>query len=190
MIALRLGARALNIAWGGTHQHWKYVPRSRSLEIVELYTDYDECRLEIKGRIHTKFLSPDTTYAVYFVFKTDADDNHAYRFEHIPVMVSVFANSEGLANNYNHHGVVFNKFYLKAASGDSGRSLRRDPDELPEERVDGWMEIEMGIFHFDSSAKAAAEQMVLEMTLNEVQGIGWKSGLIVRGIELWPLIDT
>uniref|UniRef100_A0A803L919 F-box domain-containing protein n=1 Tax=Chenopodium quinoa TaxID=63459 RepID=A0A803L919_CHEQI len=157
----RLGARALNIAWGGTHQHWKYVPRSRSLEIVELYTDYDECRLEIKGRIHTKFLSPDTTYAVYFVFKTDADDNHAYRFEHIP-----------------------------AASGDSGRSLRRDPDELPEERVDGWMEIEMGIFHFDSSAKAAAEQMVLEMTLNEVQGIGWKSGLIVRGIELWPLIDT
>ncbi|XP_021761672.1 putative F-box protein PP2-B12 [Chenopodium quinoa] len=182
-----LGARALEIAWGGTPQHWKYVPESRSLEIVELYTDYDECCLEIKGRIHTKFLSPDTTYAMYFVFKTDADDNHAYRFEHIPVMVSVFANSEeGLSKHYNHHRAVFKKFYLKA----SGRSLCRHPDELPEERADGWMEIEMGIFQVDSSVEAADEQMVLEMTLNEVQGIGWKSGLIVRGIELWPLIHT
>ncbi|XP_021850974.2 putative F-box protein PP2-B12 isoform X1 [Spinacia oleracea] len=180
-----LGARALKIAWEGTPQrcNWKYVPESRFLEIVEPQTDYDVCCLEIKGRIHTKLLSPDTTYGVYFVYKTD--NEHAYRFEHVPFIVSLTeVDEEDLSKNDYFRMLSVKKFYLKTSSG-----LHRKWEELPDEREDGWMEIEMGMYKVGSLVKGTDQRVILELTLKEVQCIGWKSGLIVQGIELLSLLD-
>lgn len=155
----------------------------RFLEIVEPQTDYDVCCLEIKGRIHTKLLSPDTTYGVYFVYKTD--NEHAYRFEHVPFIVSLTeVDEEDLSKNDYFRMLSVKKFYLKTSSG-----LHRKWEELPDEREDGWMEIEMGMYKVGSLVKGTDQRVILELTLKEVQCIGWKSGLIVQGIELLSLLD-
>ncbi|KAG8072876.1 hypothetical protein GUJ93_ZPchr0006g41000 [Zizania palustris] len=63
-----LSARALYIAWGDTPQYWRWIPltNSRFAEGAKLKS---VCWLEIRGKINTKMLSPNSTYAAYMVFK-------------------------------------------------------------------------------------------------------------------------
>ncbi|KAL5212364.1 hypothetical protein ABZP36_023211 [Zizania latifolia] len=69
-----LSARALYIAWGDTPQYWRWIPltNSRFAEGAKLKS---VCWLEIRGKINTKMLSPNSTYAAYMVFKI-ADDSY------------------------------------------------------------------------------------------------------------------
>ncbi|XP_021736503.1 putative F-box protein PP2-B12 [Chenopodium quinoa] len=168
-----LGARALMITWGGTPQYWSWsaVPESRFPEATVLK---NVCWLDIKGKMHTKVLSPKTTYGAYFVFKMDVDNHQG--FEDTPVNVSISeVTEEGLPTQ--HYTVVVKQFYLEAPS------VRR-PEELPVTRGDGWMEIEMGRYQVGADAD---QGVVLEMSLREVEELNWKRGLIVHGIELRPL---
>lgn len=172
-----LGARALMITWGGTPQYWSWsaVPESRFPEAAVLE---NVCWLDIKGKMHTKVLSPKTTYGAYFVFKMDVDNHQG--FEYTPVNVSISeVTEEGLPTQ--DYTVVVKKFYLKEPSV---RRLSRRPEELPVTRGDGWMEIEMGRYQVGADAD---QGVVLEMSLRQVEDLNWKRGLIVHGIELRPL---
>lgn len=58
----------------------------------------------------------------------------------------------------------------------------RDNDyEHPNERGDGWMEVELGEFFYNGGQEGE-----LEISVLEVKGGNWKGGLIVQGIEIRP----
>ncbi|KAM7474180.1 hypothetical protein LguiB_021423 [Lonicera macranthoides] len=52
---------------------------------------------------------------------------------------------------------------------------------IPEEREDGWMEIELGEFFSNERDKE------VKMRLMEVKGLQLKGGLIIEGIEVRPI---
>ncbi|XP_059665667.1 F-box protein At2g02240-like [Cornus florida] len=155
-----LAARDLSIIWGDTPRFWKwdFLQESRFTEVAELV---NVCWLEIRGKIDTRMLSPDTTYAAHLVFKLTPE---MYGFEHRPV--------EGWV------GV--------GGRGGETRTVYLDPlgensDQYPKEREDGWFEIELGEF-FNRSG----EDGKLEVCLQELKSGMWKGGLIVEGIEIRP----
>lgn len=176
-----LGARTLKIAWIDNSQYWTWQTQleSRFPEVAELQS---VCWLDIKGTIHTKLLSSNTTYGAYFVFKKI--DNYSNGFLYTPVKTYVLEIDEqgSLPGDDNdNHGVIVNRFYLEASED---TSLLRRLEELPVERDDGWMEIEMG----RCDVKATTDQtVVLEMKLEEIEHLNWKQGIVVQGIELRPL---
>lgn len=141
----------------------------------------DVCWLDISGKFHVKFLSPNTTYGAYFVFKMDVNNHRG--FDNTPMNVFISeADEHGLSRQRDI--VVFKRFYLKAPTV---RRRSRKPKELPTEREDGWMEVEMGRYHHIGVDEGAHEGMVLLMTLRQIDELHWKSGLVVQGIELRPL---
>ncbi|XP_021850976.1 putative F-box protein PP2-B12 [Spinacia oleracea] len=172
-----LGARMLTITWGDTPEYWSWesIPESRFPEVAQLNS---VCWLNIKGILPTKFLSHNTTYGVYFVFRKIDD---FYGFD-IPVMTSVFeVDGEGLSNGID----IVNHYYLEEPEDDESPTSR---DELPVERGDGWLEVEMGKYRVGFGGEGVVdEKAVLEMSLKEVEELNWKGGIVVQGIELRPL---
>ncbi|XP_059448942.1 putative F-box protein PP2-B12 [Corylus avellana] len=163
-----LGARELHIVWSNTTQYWKWVssaespvlPQSRFSEVALLLK---VCWFDIRGRIETNILSPNTTYGAYFVY-TIADS--FYELHH-PVRVSVRLENEN-EGNATHA-------YLQpdTPEGQDGR--------LPRRREDRWLEIEIGEF-FNGQVDSVAD-----MHLLGTDGYIWKSGVVVHGrIELRP----
>ncbi|ESQ33085.1 hypothetical protein EUTSA_v10005433mg [Eutrema salsugineum] len=73
------------ITWGNSPQHWQWIsiPESRFEKIAELL---DGCWLNIRAGMHTRYLSPETLYSVYIVFKTK---NGCTGLEDVPVEVGV-----------------------------------------------------------------------------------------------------
>uniref|UniRef100_A0A5B7BDD5 Putative F-box protein PP2-B10-like n=1 Tax=Davidia involucrata TaxID=16924 RepID=A0A5B7BDD5_DAVIN len=188
-----LAARDLTIVWGDTPKFWRWIslPESRFTEVAVLI---DVCWLEICGKIKTCMLSPDTTYAAYLVFKSTAG---AYGFQYQPV--------EGSVGTSGGKGET-RTFYLVPDGGQGQRhrnqliprriglfnrafnmlrqqvSVPRESNgQNPKERGDGWMEVELGEY-----VNKGGEDGELKMSLMEVKGGGWKSGLIVQGIEIRP----
>ncbi|PIA36199.1 hypothetical protein AQUCO_03400246v1 [Aquilegia coerulea] len=157
-----IAAKELFIVWGDTPQYWTWQSQSdsRFAEVAQLV---NVCWLEIKGTIKTQLLSPKTTYAAYIVVKF-ADD--AYGLDRHPAEVLVGFVGEG--GNASDHIVLLD-------------SERASGGQFPSDRGDGWMEVELGEFYNDQG-----EDGEVQMTLREVQGGHWKSGLIVQGIELRP----
>ncbi|KAK9747917.1 hypothetical protein RND81_02G023100 [Saponaria officinalis] len=175
-----LGARALSIIWGSSPEYWiwKSIPESRFPECAVLEV---ACWLDIKGKIHTTLLSPNTTYGVYFVFNFKVDSG-VTGFGHAPVKVSVSELGEDGSPIDDRHTPEIKSFYLTSPNDRSkGRSL----GELPVVRSDGLMEIEMGTYRVDVDNKG--QNVVLEMSLREIEILHGKSGLVVHGIELRPL---
>ncbi|KAM3742731.1 hypothetical protein ACB098_07G090300 [Castanea mollissima] len=194
-----LSPKDLIIVWIDTPAYWRWtsLPHTRFPEVAELIK---VCWLEIRGRINTCILSPATLYAAYLVFKTTTG---SYGFESQPIEVEV-----GLVGGEIHKQTVYLDAYggrrlryqiVPRRIGVFNRPLRRIPglqapqpqpkenEELngpkyPKERVDGWLEIELGEF-FNRSEKDNGE---LEMSVLEVNGGNWKGGLIVQGIEIRP----
>uniref|UniRef100_A0A803L922 C2 domain-containing protein n=1 Tax=Chenopodium quinoa TaxID=63459 RepID=A0A803L922_CHEQI len=178
-----LGARMLMISWGDTPAYWswRFIPESRFPETAQLNS---VCWLDIKGRIPIKFLSSDTTYGVYFVFQKVV---HSFAGFYGPVKASVLEfDQEEQSKSNEDHSVVANDYYLGEQEFDEP-TCWLDGDELPVERGDGWMEIEMGRYDVGSGVEAFDERVVLEMALMEVEDLRWKSGVLVQGIELRPL---
>ncbi|XP_047159429.1 F-box protein PP2-B10-like [Vigna umbellata] len=159
-----LAARALSIVWGGTEQYWNWTtdPDSRFPEVAELR---DVCWLEIRGVFNTLTLSPDTQYAAYFVFK--------------------MINPSGFRNRRVEVSVDFNGDDTKNVCLDgSSDGTRVAGLQRPSLRSDGWLEIEMGDFF-----NVGLEDEV-QMSVKEVKGGNWKSGLFVEGIEVRPKYEN
>ncbi|MCL7031153.1 hypothetical protein MKW94_023831 [Papaver nudicaule] len=199
-----LGAKDLSIIWGGTPKYWRWreFPGSRFAEVAELLS---VCWLEITGRLPTRLLSPKTEYAAYLVLKFVEG---AYGFDHPPAEAVVKVVGAGGSSSVSsgerpvyldpdgsrrrqlqvapHRiGLIRRRF---------GHMLRPAPStsrwegQFPQDRSDGWMEIEMG--HFFNNGGEESEGSDVQMSLNEIKGGHWKSGLIIQGIEIRPKADN
>ncbi|GMI96127.1 phloem protein 2-B10 [Hibiscus trionum] len=154
-----LGARALSISWAETPHHWTWTPQpdSRFPEVAELNHVW---WLEVRGRIETRMLSPNTKYAAYLVFKLNSTGAISFKDRTVDLSVSV----DGIASRGAQK--------VSLASRDDPRHVR--------ERGDGWMEVEMGEFLNECGDDGTAE-----FILKEIAGY-LNQGLIIEGIELRP----
>ncbi|KAJ1281574.1 hypothetical protein BS78_04G316000 [Paspalum vaginatum] len=186
-----LSARALCIIWGDTPEYWRWIPiaNSRFSEGAELRA---VCWLEIRGKIHCKMLSPNSTYAAYMVFNM-AERSYGLDYPLQDAEVSIGASKstrqvclhdydeegeeeEEVPQNYRPIRVPVIRRRLR------GRNRRVPPGvhvHVPKRRADGWMELEMGEFKNEEG-----EDGEVSISLMETRGGQWKRGLIVQGIEI------
>lgn len=186
-----LSARALRIIWADTPQYWSWIPlhNSRFSEGAQLR---NVCWLEIRGKIHSKMLSPNTTYIAFMVFNM-AEESFGFDYPLQDSEVSLGASrstrlvclhrhdgegedEEEVPQNYRDIRVPIIRRRLR------GRNRRVPPGvhvRLPQRRADGWMEVEMGEFNNEEG-----EDGEVSISLTEIKGGHWKKGLIVQGIEI------
>ncbi|KAM3359689.1 F-box protein PP2-B10 [Capsicum galapagoense] len=186
-----LSARSLHIIWGDTPRYWRWIslPESRFSEVAELL---DVCWFDMSGKINTNMLSPDTRYGAYLVFTTKS---RTYGFGNQPVessvgiaghdkqMQTVYLDPRGGRRQYRYQVVPRR---LGIFTHHMAHILRQEVEDAPEgrhpkQRSDGWMEIELGEFFVKRGQEAE-----LEMSLTEVKGGNWKSGLVIEGIDIRP----
>ncbi|XP_048536825.1 F-box protein PP2-B10-like [Triticum urartu] len=185
-----LSARNLFIVWGDTPQYWTWIPLddSRFSEGAQLM---HVCWFEIRGKIHSKMLSQDTTYAAYMVFRT-TDNFYGLDFPVQEASISAGATNTtrkvclqgnddddgkgGVPENYRPM-VPFPRLRLRRRNR---RVVSHEENvTLPQQRADGWMELELGEF-----LNEGADDGEVSISLMETKGGNWKSGLIVQGIEI------
>ncbi|CDY09382.1 BnaA02g26280D [Brassica napus] len=118
---IMISPKEVSITWGSSPEHWQWIsiPESRFEKIAELI---DVCWFEIRGGMHTRYLSPGTRYSVYIVFKTK---NGCPGLGDLPVDAGV-----GLVGQESPQKLI----YFVG----------------PQARDDGWMEAELGQFYNDS----------------------------------------
>nr|GMC63347.1 putative late blight resistance protein homolog R1B-17 [Ipomoea batatas] len=157
-------------------------------EIVEFLTTQSECfpgtkksphptglssvleldsRLRIKGKLDTRRLPKFTSYSAYLIFKLEPvpyGDQLDRAFAYVRYIKNKRSYSE------NHRCQVFL----------TERMSSEDPGRFPNRRHDGWMEIRLGDFYISSTNEGEVEIRLWNITPH------WKSGLIVRGIEVRP----
>ncbi|KAG8363803.1 hypothetical protein BUALT_Bualt19G0060300 [Buddleja alternifolia] len=190
-----VAARELFIVWGDTPQYWQWisVPESRFSEVAELL---DVCWFEIRGKISMKMLSPNTNYAAYLVFTCKS---RIYGFDHQPAegyVGPVGQESQKRTICLDPDGAKRERYQIVPRRiGELYHLLlnvQRQQDEsvpnestteYPKQRDDGWMEVELGEYFVKDGGE---EEGDLEMSLLEVKGGNWKSGLIIQGIEIRP----
>ncbi|XP_059628700.1 F-box protein PP2-B13-like [Cornus florida] len=187
-----LAARCLTIIGSDTPMCWTWssLTESRFTEVAELV---NERLLEIRGKISTQLLSPDTTYAAYLVYNWTTE---AYGFETHPVESWVrLSGSEGELRSFclSANGRQTRSTRTRTLPGRmvfNGSTTMRRPkvavagesnDQYPKQRGDGWMEMELGKY-----LNKGGEDGELEICLQEVNGGHMKSGLILQGIEIRP----
>ena len=141
---------------------------SRFPEVANLV---DVCWLEIRGVLNARILSPDTQYAAYFVFKML--DAHGFKNRIVELSVD-FDGDHGSTKNVCLHPIEEGSSNERRVAG-----LQR-----PSVRSDGWLEIEMG-----ELSNIGLENEV-QMSVMEVKGGNWKSGLCVEGIEVRPKYEN
>ncbi|CAN4105777.1 unnamed protein product [Withania somnifera] len=189
-----LAARSLAIVWADTPRYWRWIslPESRFSEVAELL---DVCWFDISGKINTSVLSPDTNYAAYFVFTTKSG---TYGFDeqstegavgimgHERKPQTVLLDPE--AARRRMYQIVPRRLGLFHQMADILRGgVNPPPSEsqaqarYPQQRSDGWIEVELGEFFVKRG-----QDVELEMSLTEVKVGNWKSGLVVEGIEIRP----
>ncbi|KAI8005125.1 putative F-box protein PP2-B2 [Camellia lanceoleosa] len=123
----------------------------------------------------TGMLSPKTTYAAFLILKIMEKFSG---LESVPMKVSVrFVGKMKVGNGKEDCGSTV---YLRFPSD---RPVPEDHNgRVPQKRKDKWMEIELGEF-FNDEGNDDGE---VDIRLREVKDLGWKSGLLVKGIELRP----
>nr|DAD23888.1 TPA_asm: hypothetical protein HUJ06_025351 [Nelumbo nucifera] len=192
-----IGARKLSIAWGDDPHYWRF---PKVAELVHA------CWLKIRGKIQTRMLSPETTYVAKFVYKFAEE---VFGFDYQPIDVSVELVGGGGGGGEGGGAGKVQTAYLNPSDQQNAqlgmlnneglfrRTLRlstsissptpvRLPQEMlegqhPQERGDGWLEVEMGEFY-----TGRGEDGEVKLSVMEVKSGHWKYGLIIQGIELKP----
>lgn len=115
--------------------------------------------LEVKGKIDTQVLSPNTNYAAYLVFKLNKRSGTGFSGRNVSLQVII---NEAVSKVW--------KVSLE----------EEDNPQHVGARGDGWMEVEIGEFFNERGDDGAVEFSVMDVT-------GYtKAGLILQGIELRP----
>ncbi|KAL6514319.1 hypothetical protein OROHE_019061 [Orobanche hederae] len=145
---------------GGNKGHFQF---SEAVELIMV------CRLEIRGEINTRMLSPNTTYGAYLVIQVTT---RAFGLSILPSEVSVEV------GDYKTVGSLF-------MNSDECKRQESDTSTQGEARAlcargDGWLEVELGEFYNGGSEKE------VRMEFREVKSEQLKGGLLVEGIELRP----
>ncbi|KAL1813118.1 hypothetical protein ACET3Z_023183 [Daucus carota] len=188
-----MGARALTIVWGDTPRYWRWRSDSgsrfgKAIELISV------CWFEIHGRISTSLLSGDTAYTTYLVYRPTTT---LYGFEDLPLEISVgitgeesikrnvFVDPEGGVQRENvtrpRRMGLFHNFRAAHPRPQIASSVNADRQN-PRTRKDGWLEIELAEYY-----NKEGENRELEISLLEVKGGNWKSGLIIQGLEIRPM---
>uniref|UniRef100_M8BME2 Uncharacterized protein n=1 Tax=Aegilops tauschii TaxID=37682 RepID=M8BME2_AEGTA len=142
----------------------------------------DVCWLEIRGKINSKMLSQDTTYAAYMEASVSSGATNLTR--------KVCIQDEGEdGDEDNEEDVVLENYW---ARWNNRVVSHRENVTLPQKRADGWMELELGKFFNEGG-----DDGEVSFSLTETKGGQWKRGLIVQGIEIrrkkggqWKLTDV
>ncbi|KQK01301.1 putative F-box protein PP2-B12 [Brachypodium distachyon] len=183
-----LSARQLYIVWSDTPRYWTWIPLtdSRFSEGAQLL---DVCWLEIRGKIQSKMLSENSTYAAYLVYKIDTE---FYGLDSPVQEASVSIGETKLTRrvclqDYDDEDREIPENYRPMRPFVRFMTRRRNrqvvtPGEnaqLPHKRTDGWMELELGEFFNEGG-----EDGEVSVDLTETKGGNWKKGLIVQGVEI------
>ncbi|XP_065848183.1 putative F-box protein PP2-B12 [Euphorbia lathyris] len=177
-----LSARDLQIVWGDYSPHWKWTsdPNSRFEEVAGLV---NVSRLEINGKIDTNRLSTSTMYTAFLVFKLH---ERAYGLNSpVAAMLGIDGEELSCRNVYLDGRTGFRRQLRRTMYGDTESLVfvaRRDicRRRLPNEREDGWLEVELGQFF---NAEGTNGELGIHVKSVESQ---WKGGLLVEGIEIRP----
>nr|TKW00730.1 hypothetical protein SEVIR_8G130800v2 [Setaria viridis] len=153
-----LPARSLHILWGKDDRYWRLnsIPESRfalSMELIEVWW------LVIEGWVPAEFLSTDTSYDIYLVYKL-ADEHDGLRWGESYVAVDGVHTTDGIVSFVDEDAV------------------RVDGVAYPVTRSEGWMELWLGEFynkHGDTEVKVSASEKTDTYA---------KIGLIIEGMEV------
>ncbi|XP_019183858.1 PREDICTED: putative late blight resistance protein homolog R1A-10 [Ipomoea nil] len=156
-----LEARSLYIPHENNPRYWSWTLDSGHEVAVLL----DVCWLEIKGKLDTGRLHKITSYSAYLIFKLQPE---AERLD--VALTSVRYIKDKISYSENQRCQVFL----------AKKRFSEDPGRFPNRRHDGWMEIKLGDFYISSTNEGEVEMRLWNITQH------WKSGLIVKGIEVRP----
>ncbi|KAK4406090.1 F-box protein PP2-B5 [Sesamum angolense] len=131
-------------------------PKSRFAEVAVPRYSWG---LDVRGRINTRMLSPETLYEAYLVFEL-AD--------------------KGTKMEYFARARVRNFFRGRELDIDRpGRQEKMVSFQPSRGRDDGWMEIQLGCFYVDHGLKGEVEARLLD--------INYRMDIVVEGIEFRPM---
>ncbi|KAJ4802419.1 F-box protein [Rhynchospora pubera] len=180
-----ISAKALEIAHVDAPQrYWRWVSLrdSRFDGVAELI---EVCWLEITGKIDSRALSAKTRYGAYLVYKlTETACGLGCPIGKIKQQASVSIGrqiSKSTVCLQTFHERYIGKRFRKWRVPHETVEFSNGGAGTPKERGDGWKEVELGTFYNENG-----EDGVVEMSLREINGLYWKSGLIVQGIEIRP----
>ncbi|KAK4406094.1 F-box protein PP2-B1 [Sesamum angolense] len=148
-------------------QRWDMIshPKSRFSEVSTLPTHSRRTlKFDIRGRIKTQMLSPNTPYAAYLVFELAHSNDTKLHLAYTTIRLLHGDQSDSHHSKRRDHGIV---------------SFER-PDTC---RADGWMEIQLGSFNVDEGGEGEVEVRIVELARHKMDG------LIVEGIEFRPIQD-
>nr|GMD48673.1 putative late blight resistance protein homolog R1B-17 [Ipomoea batatas] len=170
LTSLWFEARRLRIEWGDDTRYWIWTRDSEfGCEVVKLQK---VSWLEIRLNFDVRCLSKMTCYSAYLVFKIESGSFRDVNTALVGVRYEEDKALYGWMRGENRHSQVF---LAKTKSyGDCGR--------FPHSRFDGWREIKIRNFYVTSGNEGK-----IELQLWHVSDQYWKSGFIVRGIEVRPV---
>ncbi|CAJ1976103.1 unnamed protein product [Sphenostylis stenocarpa] len=167
-----LSARQLSITWSTDPLYWSWrsTPESRFKEVAELRM---VSWLEIRGKIWTRILTPNTWYEVHLIMKIS---HREYGLDCVACEVCVAVG--------NKVAVQSGRVYLcrkdeKKVTKERVLNMEEEVIGVAAKREDGWMEIKVGEFF------SGHQDEEVRMSLMEV-GYQLKGGLILEGIEVRP----
>ncbi|KAL5850991.1 hypothetical protein ACOSQ4_009004 [Xanthoceras sorbifolium] len=200
-----LSARALSITWSSNPLYWCWIhmTESRFSEVAVLRTTN---WLEIKGKIKTGMLSPNTKYGAYLVMKIRSG---AYGLDSEEAELSVEVGDDQVwtgsayllcddhhhldkKKNVKHDLVRPSRLLIGGGDNHDHEEEEEDDQEVQQinvirEREDGWMEIELGeFFNGELLGGGDGADQEVKMSFKEVKSYHLKGGLVVEGIEVRP----
>ncbi|XP_054787153.1 F-box protein PP2-B15-like isoform X2 [Prosopis cineraria] len=177
-----LSATELSLTRGNDPMAWSWIlmPESRFSVVARLRT---LSSLEIKCKIRTGILTPNTWYGAYLIVKVFQG---AYGLD--SAASEVFVEVGGVVKKGEAYLCEKDERKQKTEAlfyGNRREMLERssavtkEDRKYPSRRPDGWTEIELGEFY------SGEEDQEVKMSLREV-GYQLKAGLVVEGIQLRP----
>ncbi|KAM0005767.1 putative phloem protein [Helianthus debilis subsp. tardiflorus] len=169
-----LSAR-LTCIHGRRYPYWLSVPESRFGEALQLAV----WRLSIKGKIQSKLVSSETTYATYLVYKLPKDES---MFK-APLKVN---DIEHLGSDWYIYLVSPQTPVIRPKVDQNTHNPLSRPKikGLPQQRNDGWMEVQIWEFHIQNAI--TTKNMLINLHLTHC-GDNIPLGLIIQGIEFRPI---
>ncbi|CAA3012817.1 Hypothetical predicted protein [Olea europaea subsp. europaea] len=162
-------ARELTITWINDQRYWGWTqpPDCSRTEVAELR---NVCWLDIMGKIDVRKLPAYTGYSAYLVFKLK--DGWSKELKQVKSSVR-FVKDKYVG--FEDEGVAVFLFL-------EDKKEVQAYEQVPHRREDKWMEIKLGEF-----VNEKGDEGTVEMRLFETKRLRWKSGLLVKGIEVRPI---
>ncbi|XP_062196212.1 F-box protein PP2-B10-like [Phragmites australis] len=174
-----LSARRLSLPWDDGEFSWRWTPHSlsRFSEVAELVTCTS---LDIYGRLPAAAaLTPSTPYAAYLVYDT-AEGHRGLSYPDQETAVAVSGRVVA------RHAVCLRPDDAESCKFRGGTVGGGEGTRRPEQRKDGWWEMEIGRL-YTSAARDGEQEVVASFEV-----LGWypKRGLIIEGIEFRPVYTS